>query len=199
MRDATCTERLRESNRNQKTVPPGVPLASLPLTVSLYSPGTPSPGNLGLSRDPFLHVTAWIAARHHMWCVNQKEERKTRFEIIKGENLLFPCLSLITCHQAGCLSACVSMCMLERRLWTAWLWLCAADTWVSCLTLASIHLCFSTVKSLSCVVCMQSPHVNIVMLSLKSKACRSNSGFAVRLWWHARAQTLLKWTKSPFV
>lgn len=30
MRGATCTERLRESNRNQKMVPPGVPLSSAP-------------------------------------------------------------------------------------------------------------------------------------------------------------------------
>lgn len=94
-------------------------------------------------------------------------------------------MSPITCCQVGCLSVCVSMCMcvsLEQRLWTAWLWLCAAATWVSSLTLACIRLCSSTVKSLSCVVCTQSPHVNIVMLSLKSKAWRSNSGFAVRLW-----------------
>ncbi len=127
--------------------------------VSPYFLSLSQSGNLGLSRDPFLHVTACIAARHQMWCVNQNEERKRRFEIIKGETLVFPCLSPITCH--GCLR--VTLCVSGAASVIAWLWLCAADTWVSCLTLSSIHLCFSTVKSLSCVVCMQSPHVNSIM------------------------------------
>ncbi len=120
--------------------------------VSPYFLSLSQSGNLGLSRDPFLHVTACIAARHQMWCVNQNEEKEKVWNN-KGRN---PGISLpapITCH--GCLR--VTLCVSGAASVIAWLWLCAADTWVSCLTLSSIHLCFSTVKSLSCVVCMQSP------------------------------------------